>query len=137
MRFIERFFKEEKSPVIDVHPDFKVVDLGYWCFNREAHLGDMMNLRAKVRFSFDDATFLNSCPFIAKIGPNEDESVPGKYIGFAYGDDAEKLSEWASRFQFAELISGLDESGVSTNESVRTVISSEVASGSDQDEPQV
>jgi len=77
-----------------------------------------------VRFSFDDPRLLDDCPFMAKIGVNEDQAVPGKYIGFAYGNDVSKMSDWAKRFLFAEIIDRLDDGGVSTDESKKTRINS-------------
>ncbi len=73
----------------------------------------------KIRFSFDDPSLLDNCPFIAKIGLNGDSNVGGKYIGFAYGrnTDQEALMLWAQKFNFAELIVGLDENAVSTPDS--------------------
>ena len=111
MRFFERFERKEEG-VKGLHENFGICDR-FWCHNRDYSYTDG-KITMKARFSFDDPSSLNECPFLAKIGLNKDPDVPGKYIGFAYGSDAQTLEAWAKKFSFSELITELDNNGVIT-----------------------
>jgi len=120
MSFFEKMWRsEDKTGVKGLHPDFHT-NSDPWYFNKV----ERRSWTIKVRFSFDDPAELNDCPFRAKIGVNLDNKVPGKYIGFAYGEDKDQttLVAWAQKFKFAELIEGLDDKSVSTAESKITPI---------------
>jgi len=124
MKFFEKSFwrGEDETGVRDLHQDFNLHE-GPWYYNRAWDPVDGRT-NVKIRFSFDDPTLLNECPFMAKIGLNQDPAVPGKYIGFAYGQDGDRaeLEAWAQKFDFAELIAGLDRDAVSTANSTVTPI---------------
>lgn len=125
MKFFERFKREDETGVRDLHSDFKIHE-GPWYYNRsyDPFLDGETNL--KVRFSFNEPFLLDECPFMAKIGLNQDSALDGKYIGFAYGQakDKEVLRSWAQKFNYAELIEGLNRDGVSNLESKITFIKS-------------
>ncbi|MFA5023509.1 MAG: hypothetical protein WC523_00935 [Patescibacteria group bacterium] len=123
MKFFERFRGEDETGVRDLHKDFKIHE-GSWYHNRSYTPLAGEEPVIKIRFSFDDPILLDDCPFMAKIGLNQDPAVYGKYVGFAYGQnkDREALTSWAQKFNFAELIVDLDQDGVSTPENKVTPI---------------
>ena len=118
MKFLERFRGEDESGVRDLHRNFKIHE-GPWYYNCSYSPFLDRETTLKIRFAFDDPSLLDDCPFMAKIGLNQDPAVNGKYIGFAYGQakDQETLSSWGQKFNYTELIKGLDNEGVSTSES--------------------
>lgn len=109
-----------KENIKYVHGDFSK-RYGPWAFNKAYNPYQYAENTPnhKVRFSFDNPALLDNCPYIAKIGVNLDTDVPGKYIGFVYGfdEDVEEMKSWSEKFNFAELISGLDSDGVSKDDS--------------------
>jgi len=105
MKFFERFRGKDETGARDLHGDFRIHE-GSWCYNRSHNPFLDREITLKVRFAFDDPALMDNCPFMAKIGLNQDPALHGKYIGFAYGQakDQETLSSWAQKFNYAELI---------------------------------
>ncbi len=115
MNFFEKIFTSEKNDgVKNLHKDFTKTQDGFWYFNREFNILSDRGLNIKAKVFFEDPSLLDDCGFLAKIGKNLDESILLPYIGFVYGKNEERvaLQAWAEKFPHAEMIFGLDESGV-------------------------
>ncbi|MFA4955320.1 MAG: hypothetical protein WC641_08515 [Patescibacteria group bacterium] len=123
--------KQEK-----IHPDFNLRE-GGWFFNNihapwnQQYLGAAVDAfdkrRIKTRFAFNDPKLLDGCAFHAKVGLNADESLPYKYIGFAYETThhRKELEDWSRRFPYAEILVGLDKEWVQNINSERIPLSGE------------
>jgi len=115
MKFFEKIFSPgPENSLKNLHKDFKITHDKFWYFNRDFDLLKDRELNVKAKVIFENPFLLDNCEFFAKIGKNENENVPLPYIGFAYGKEEEKerLKTWAEKFPYAELICGLDSSGV-------------------------
>lgn len=115
MKFFEKIFSPEtENDLRTLHKDFKVTHDKFWYFNREFDPIRDRELNVKAKVMFENPSLLDDCKFFAKIGKNENENVPFPYISFAYGKNKEEelLKIWAEKFPYAELIRGLDNSGV-------------------------
>ncbi|MDB5204632.1 MAG: hypothetical protein JWP09_660 [Candidatus Taylorbacteria bacterium] len=123
MKWLQDWIKPEALPTHDLHPDFKI-DAEGWSWNREYNEGVDGEIVCKSRYGFNEPALLDSCPFMAKIGQNEDPEITAKWIGLAYANGArkEELVEWSKRFPYAELIEDLDVQGNGHSESVVTKI---------------
>ena len=127
MGLFEKFLNRSEGERISargLHKSFGLSCDGFWYFKREFSIIDDHDAAIKVQFTFDDPSLLDESPFLTKIGPNQDETLEGRWIGFAYGrgDAKQKLIEWAKKFPHAELIDHLNREGVSTPESTVTQI---------------
>lgn len=125
MKFLEKIFSpEEEHGIKNLHKDFKITHDKFWYFNREFDPIRDRELNVKAKVTFDNLSLLDNCEFFAKIGKNEDETVPLPYIGFAYGKNREEeaLKIWAEKFPHAELIRGLDNKGVIKEDSEVVVL---------------
>ena len=110
----------ESKEVKGLHPDFKVLYDGFWYFNK---IKRPTLITHKVRFTFDSPEALDNCPFYTKVGLNLDESIPNKYVGFAYVNEKqfEELKNYSKKFPYAETIDNLDRfNGESTDRSIPT-----------------
>jgi hypothetical protein len=118
MGIFEKIINRERSPLDNLHGDFKI-KYGPWRANRYYDPFIDGQSTMKVRFGFDDPKQLDDCPFLAKVGMNQDPSINNRFIGFAYGRDMDRqnLEGWAKTFPYAEIILGLDDSGVITDTS--------------------
>jgi hypothetical protein len=111
---IKNFFKkEEVSEVPIIHPDFNTIDpAGFWRWNYGGDFGAFQKQKLenkekhlmsgtpdfKIAFGFDDPTVLEKCPFIGKIGKNDNHDT--KYWAVFYGakEDFEGMKNWAAQF---------------------------------------
>lgn len=135
MKFLDVFRREYETGVRNLHLDFKIHE-GPWYYNRHYSPFTDGKIAVKIRFSFDNPSLLDKCPFIAKIGLNNDSNVQGKYIGFAYGkiEETKSLATWAEKFNYAELIEGLDREGVSSPDSKVTPLTNKPAENTSSNE---
>lgn len=132
----EKLIGGGKENLGSIHPDFSI-NQGTWSFNKIPAPVDLSyegpevdrcdKRRVKSRFAFDDPKLLDGCGFHAKVGLNTDESLPYKYIGFAY-DTAQrkkKLEKWSLKFPYSEIIIGLNREWVQGKDSERIVLNGE------------
>jgi hypothetical protein len=118
MRFFRFEGRKQVNPIEGLHPAFGLRQ-GPWYFNRKKDYISDTGLDIKSRFAFDSTEELQETEFLAKIGVNKDDSIPHKFIGFAYANskDREALEAYANRFPWAELITDLDREGEYTEAS--------------------